>query len=79
MSRLQTGTDICKETYEKIKGELKNPVEEYALFWPEQKVNVVAFRMAKIKQQSQLFTLIHLPLSQWFGKIHVDRYTSVKM
>lgn len=38
VSRLQTGTDICKETYEKIKGELKNPVEEYALFWPEQKV-----------------------------------------
>ena len=38
VSRLQTGTDICNETYEQIKGELKNPVEDYALFWPEQKV-----------------------------------------
>ena len=38
VSRLQTTSDLCREVYEQIKGELKNPLEEYALFWPEQKV-----------------------------------------
>lgn len=38
VSRLQTGLELCREVYEQIKGELKNPLEEYSLFWPEQKV-----------------------------------------
>ena len=40
VSRLQTTSDLCREVYEQIKGELKNPLEEYALFWPEQKVQL---------------------------------------
>ena len=40
VSRLQTTSDLCKEVYEQVKGELKEALEEYALFWPEQKVQL---------------------------------------
>lgn len=40
VSRLQTTSDLCREVYEQVKGELKEPLEEYALFWPEQKVQL---------------------------------------
>ena len=38
ISRLQSGEEVCKEVYELVKEELKNPVEEYVLFWPHKKV-----------------------------------------
>jgi len=37
VSRLQTAGNLCREVFEQIKGELKNPLENYSLYWPEQK------------------------------------------
>jgi hypothetical protein len=38
VSRLQTALDIAREVYEKVKGELQKPFEDYLLYWPRQKV-----------------------------------------
>lgn len=38
VSRLQTALDITREVYERVKGELQKPFEDYLLFWPRQKV-----------------------------------------
>ena len=38
VSRLQTALDIAREVYERVKGELQKPFEDYLLYWPRQKV-----------------------------------------
>lgn len=38
MSRLQPGEDVVQSVYKQAKGELRLPIEDYALFWPDQKV-----------------------------------------
>ena len=63
VSRLQTTSDLCREVYEQIKGELKNPLEEYALFWPEQKVQlspspVTTFDLFLLPPLSSLFSYL---------------------
>ena len=57
VSRLQTGEDVCREIYEQIKGELKNPLEDYVLFWPEHKAWIVLDKPlghSRIKAGAQL-------------------------
>jgi len=44
VSRLQTAGNLCREVFEQIKGELKNPLENYSLYWPEQKVETTSFQ-----------------------------------
>ena len=38
VSRLQDGAEVSKEVYTKAKDHLKQPVDDYILYWPERKV-----------------------------------------
>ena len=40
VSRLQSGEDVMRSVLEQARGELRQPISEYGLFWPEQKVTL---------------------------------------
>ena len=44
VSRLQTALDIAREVYNKVRGELRKPFEDYLLYWPQQKVGSTMLR-----------------------------------
>ena len=39
VSRLQNGADVSREVYSAAKEDLKYPIENYMLYWPERKVS----------------------------------------
>lgn len=49
-SRLLTAAEVCRSVYQRLneKGELKQPTDAYALYWPEEKVKLYNNLLRKI-------------------------------
>ncbi|CAI7995560.1 hypothetical protein GBAR_LOCUS1716, partial [Geodia barretti] len=62
VSRLQTSLDIARDVYEKVKGELQKPFEDYILYWPRQKVGVVLHAWNSRVYADPVHSKLHVPV-----------------